>query len=247
MESIYNLIPREEVVVEKVYRKVKAKQPTQGISNSTFGCYGTRRLLGAGIVEKKDGALFGPNKVVSPKYGAKKSRSENSGDFTYGDRRLPTIPSKLDKPVMGLKTNKNFITANAVEAILQVPRVPESNELNYLEKEDFGKIPEYLGQVKEEIRRENEMIDKYVKEQMGIEDEIVEEFEEMPETDRKNLINALKLKWQELNQKYQKLTHLVILDTAGQVRRKEQLEAALTEVEKDIDKLSKPGPILIRK
>jgi hypothetical protein len=30
------------------------------------------------------------------------------------------VPTKEDKPVLGLKTNKNFITSNAVEAILAV-------------------------------------------------------------------------------------------------------------------------------
>ena len=79
------------------------------------------------------------------------------------------------------------------------------------------------------------------------EDEVVEEFEEMDERDREQLIKELKMKWEELNSKYQKITHLVVLDTAGQVRRKEQLEAALTEIENDVKKLSRPGPILLKK
>ena len=160
---------------------------------------------------------------------------------------MPSLPDKSERPVLGIKTNKNFVTANAVEAILQVPRSLESKDLNYLEKEDYGKVPEYLGQVKEEIKRENEMIDKYVKEQMGIEDETVEEFEELPESERGALIAQLKRKWDDVNAKYQKITHLVVLDTAGQVRRKEYLEKTLSEIEADIDRLSKPGPVLIRK
>jgi len=101
--------------------------------------------------------------------------------------------------------------------------------------------------VKEEIRREREMIDKYVKEQMGIEDSEPEHLEELSETERRALIDALKLKWASLNQKYQLGTHLVLLDTAGQIRRKEQLETALNNIEADIEKLQKPGPILVRK
>ena len=62
---------------------------------------------------------------------------------------------------MGIKTSKNFVTANAVEAILMVPKQTGLGDLNYTEKEDFGKVPAYLTQVKEEIRRENEMIERY--------------------------------------------------------------------------------------
>lgn len=39
-----------------------------------------------------------------------------------------------------------------------VPKPPKAGEINYMKKEDFGKVPEYLKQVKEEIRRENEMV-----------------------------------------------------------------------------------------
>lgn len=123
----------------------------------------------------------------------------------------------------------------------------DKGEENYLEKEDYGKIPQYLSQVKEEIRREKDMIDKYVKEQMGIEESEPEHLEELSESDRKELIAALKLKWANLNQKYQLGTHLVLLDTAGQVRRKEQLETSLNQIEADIEKLQKPGPILVKR
>lgn len=244
-ESIYNLIPREQVVETRTFKKVKAGNHSTEIAGSTFGCRGTTRLPGAGQIVKKKGAFFGPHaKPLPEKQAAPEPKRERNG---YADRRMPALPSRADRPVMGIKTNKNFVTANAVEAILQVPKSTESKELNYLEKEDYGKVPEYLDQVKEEIKRENDMIDKYVKEQMGIEDEYVEEFEELPESDRADLIQNLKKKWDETNAKYQKITHLVNLDTAGQVRRKEYLEKSLSEIEADIQRLSKPGPVLVRK
>ena len=91
------------------------------------------------------------------------------------------------------------------------------------------------------------MIDRYVKEQMGIEDAEPEHFDELEEKERANLILKLKEKWASLNAKYQLGTHLVSLDTAGQVRRKEQLESALTQVEADIEKLSRANNVLIRR
>ena len=84
--------------------------------------------------------------------------------FTYSSDRKVNVPRVSEKPVMGIRSNKNFITANAVEAILQVPQRSGEGEADYLAKADYGKVPEYLGQVKEEIRRENEMIDAYVAE-----------------------------------------------------------------------------------
>jgi len=201
---------------------------------------------------KREGALFGVNPALARgesliRQMDKEKIKHAHGKFSYEDRRKTTLPDKSDRPVMGIKTSKNFITANAVEAILQVPRVVESGELNYMKKEDFGKVPTYLYQVQEEIRRENEMIDKYVKEQMGEVEEEPEQFEEMSEEERLELLNALKAKWDDVNAKYQRITHLVRLDTQGQMRRKEYLETTMTGLEKDIERLQRNGPILIRK
>jgi hypothetical protein len=129
---------------------------------------------------------------------------------------------------------------------LPVPRNTVKPELNYLEKEDYGKVPEYLSHVKEEVRRENEMIDQYINEQMGTTAKEPERYEEMSEEEREELLFALKTKWNEVNTKYQKVTHLVRLDTLGQLRRKEQMESQLKQIEADIEKISRAGPVLIR-
>ncbi len=126
-----------------------------------------------------------------------------------------------------------------------MPKNTVKPQLNYLEKEDYGKIPEYLSHVKEEVRRENEMIDKYVKEQMGQTEKEADRYEEMSNEEREDLVNALKTKWDAVNTKYQRITHLVRLDTMGQLRRKEQMEAELKQLEYDIEKLTRNGPVLI--
>ena len=93
-----------------------------------LGCFGTTRLYGAGQITKKDGALFGPPKSEYnlPNTGSLKRRTNDktslsaSGErFIYSDRRKDTVPAKEDRPIMGITTTKNFVTANAVEAILQ--------------------------------------------------------------------------------------------------------------------------------
>jgi hypothetical protein len=126
---------------------------------------------------------------------------------------------------MGLKSNKNFVTANAVEAILQVPQRLAEGEADYLAKADYGRVPEYLGQVKEEIRRENDMIDKYVAEMGrssmggGYDDDADAGLEVMGNEERMELLGALKKKWDAVNKKYQLMCHMVKLDTLGKKKR----------------------------
>lgn len=50
---------------------------------------------------------------------------------------------------------------------------------------------------------------------------------------------GLKRKWDEVNQEYQKHTHVKLVDTTGLKRRKEAYEKELGEIESDIKKLNK--------
>ena len=61
----------------------------------------------------------------------------------------------------------------------------------------------------------------------------------MTEEEREELLDGLKLKWEAVNEKYQKITHVVKLDTMSKVRRKEQYESELDDLEKAITKLSR--------
>lgn len=89
-----------------------------------IGCSGTTRLLGAGAVDKKNGALFGPpdekfiTKTIKSS-SAKSLKDKINKDFHYQDNRKKPTPTLDDKPIYGIRSNKNFIVANAVEAILQ--------------------------------------------------------------------------------------------------------------------------------
>ena len=233
--------------------------PKTPVTGSTFGIHGTTQLLGAGAIKKKDTATFGKplnSQVADPaeflRGGQKVQRVPARVDVTKFSfdsvvDKKSAVPRRTEKPVMGLKTSKNFITANAVEAILQVPTVKYTAEPDYLKKADYAQVPAYLGQVKEEIRRENEMIDAYVKEQMGLNTEEKEDLSELlADDERSRLISALKRKWDAVNAKYQKMTHNVNLDTVGKVKRKESMEKELKQLEADIGKLEKPQPIYIK-
>lgn len=256
-ESIYNLVPEQYVEPAKPAMYRSKHDPNAPVTGSTFGTHGTTQLSGAGIAKKRDNATFGPGGKSGPnpkeflKRGEKAvqipARNPDLQPFAYpgSDARKVLVPRRDEKPVMGLKTSKNFITANAVEAILQVPKPHGSAEADYLKKADYGQVPGYLGQVKEEIRRENEMIDAYVKEQMGYEENAGEALEPLSEDERRELIRALKRKWDSVNEKYQRMCHMVKLDTVGKVKRKEGMEHELKQLEADIEKLERPGPVYV--
>jgi hypothetical protein len=83
-------------------------------------------LLGAGKLAKKPYSIFGPKEGepgrpksdILSKSG--KSSLEYSGTLTVPTRpKRPSVPTQDDRPVYGIKTSKNFITTNVVEAILQ--------------------------------------------------------------------------------------------------------------------------------
>lgn len=152
-----------------------------------------------------------------------------------------------DRPVMGLKSSKDFVTANAVETILAVPghRAKRATDRpQYTKKVDYGKVPAYLDEVKREIQRENDMIDEFVRENQQLQQDEGEQVDPISEEERLELIDALKAKWDHVNKNYQKIVHNVIFDTQGKVRRKETYENQLTQIEKDIETLQR-GRILI--
>merc|ERR1711988_1743782 len=94
---------------------------------------GTTQLPGAGKAIKKDSSMLGPPNKAAPnprnylKGGTNcprvDPRAPAASSFRYDQsRRKPMVPSMEEKPVMGPRTTKNFITANAVEAIYKFPR-----------------------------------------------------------------------------------------------------------------------------
>lgn len=67
------------------------------------------------------------------------------------------MPCVHEKPVHGLRSSKNFIISNAIENILSVAkRAPEP--VDWLKKKDYGKAPEYIDKIKENIDNEYRMI-----------------------------------------------------------------------------------------
>jgi hypothetical protein len=118
-ESIYNLIPTPQFRPEKpsLYRSqtdgrvapgqfelgVKTKKP-----HATFG--------------KPNGASTNRPDTFTRAHGKEPVLPEPTKPTKSKEKTKPPVPKANEKPVMGLSSNKNYITANAVETILSKPQ-----------------------------------------------------------------------------------------------------------------------------
>lgn len=257
-ESIYNLIPQQEVAARKPRRYKSKYDPLQRPTGSTFTGTNNTSLVGANVgtnqgnmlrMKSKTGSLgkaLGQSKPNPTQYMKKKAQPSGNQDIKPFVRavqsRKAAVPKQDEIPVMGLQSTKNYVTANAVEAILAVPghrAAIKPQQPQYRNKVDYGKVPSYLKDVKDEIQRENQMIQEYLSqandgprgEDEGQGGEVLDAKEV------EQLVDALKTKWDTVNAKYQKMCHMVKLDTHGKVRRKEQMESELKQLEHDIERL----------
>lgn len=216
-ECIYNLIPKVYEEPAKPQRYRSKYDPHVRPTGSTFGVHGKTKLEGAnlGTVERIDKPTsargFGrlPVKPDPKAFIRKGERSatavvvQKPGKFIYSGPARPPVVTKEDRPIMGLKSAKNFVTANAVETILAVPgnRARAKKDVpQYLQKEDYGKVPRYLSQVKDEIERENALVEDFVKQKHNaMADDGRAHLEAMDESERLALVDALKSKWDHVN------------------------------------------------
>merc|ERR1712224_978370 len=82
-------------------------------------------------------------------------------------RHRPGVPKADEKPIMNLVTSKNFVVANAVETILAAPKKVSSGAKDFLNKEDYGKVPKYLKSIKADIEAESDYINHIMEQQGG--------------------------------------------------------------------------------
>ena len=106
---------------------------------------------------------------------------------------------------MGLVSDKNYIVANAVENILAAPKLPVNKDKDFLKKKNYGKTPQYLQKIKKEIDDEYQLV-----KEMQIEEDQEREKQKflLPDQEKKELIDALKKKWEIVHKEYQEITHI---------------------------------------
>jgi hypothetical protein len=244
-ESIYGWIKEEAPAAQKAARHRSKYDPKAPLSSSTFG--GSKKAAGTFGRSVKEDVNPGRYLRGREKTGAGVDPKSKPAKFerTAGGSRKPAVPRRGERPVHGLKSEKNFVVANAVENILAVPKRAEPTEPDYLRKADFGKVPAYLAEVKKELEAEKEFVDQMLAEQDAVDGP---RMRELSEDERDTLLLQLKEKWGAVNEKYQRMTFKKIStsnSTAGAIRRKEECETMLSQLEKDIERLSAKGPIYV--
>ncbi|XP_045156529.2 enkurin-like [Mercenaria mercenaria] len=246
--TIYDLIPHEEEKQSKPPRYMsKFRQP---VKEEYF-------------THKGDYKTMGQAKVPAPttdnflKKHSKEPKLPDKTEFKYpdDDRKRPMVPAKDDKPLMGLKTTKNFITTNAVQTITSVPKKPEKVYVDtikgdknllvpsglepvYIHKKEYGTTPQYLTRRQEEMKRAQEEYNAYVAEHFrrGAMQQLTNE-------ERQSILDGLKRNWEEIHDQYQGLS--VVTDTAPKKNRKERMEAEMKQLERDIESIERHKVIYI--
>jgi hypothetical protein len=124
------------------FERPQAKTKPYSMMGREVGKPNPQKFMKAG--EKTKGQL------AQPKPFAREPKAEIE--------RKAAIPGRDEKPIYGLKTSKNYVTANAVENILQAPKRVPTTDARFTAKEDYGKVPDYLVRIKQERQEEDEFI-----------------------------------------------------------------------------------------
>lgn len=154
----------------------------------------------------------------------------------------PAVPSRTEKPLMGLQSSKNFVTANAIETILSETKKTREDPVQYAKRSGYGKVPKYLANVKQQIAEEKEQIAATIAATQAAHATQQGSMTVMPEEERQDLLRQLKQKWASVNEMYQKMPFT--MDTPSMKARKQKYEDQLTQLERDIELLSKQTIII---
>ena len=255
-ETIYNLLVPEKITIPKQPKYQSTHTPYKLPTGSTFI---NKTCARPGVANLAGEANLGPETHLykgahstfgKPKgtYRPKTTDFVKGGTGRMGSNALPDInafayrtmqrkepiPKFEDKPVMGLTSEKNYVTSNIVENVTTAPKKLKETK-NYIGKKDYGKVPAYL------MERSNRIADEYEylrHMQLADEDNKMASKQLMSLDEAQELRDALQKKWDFVNKQYQEIAHMKV-DTIGQKRKKEDCEKQLERLEQDIKKLNK--------
>jgi len=247
-ESIYNLIPQ---IHEQPQKAPKYKSNFSSTVRNEYTTFKTSsKTMGPPKVP-----LQQPNDFLKKRSKEPQLPEKSSFKYPDEDQRRPAVPKHNEKPLMGIRSNKDFIKTNAVENIMSVPRKPQKKFADtrsgathpltpsgltpkFTQKKDYGRTPEYLERRKAEVERAQRDYEMYIQERMrqGAMNKITG-------SERQAIIDGLKKNWEDLHHQYQGLS--VVTDTAPKKARKERMEAEMKQLERDIETIEKHKIIYI--
>jgi hypothetical protein len=259
-ESIYNLIPKEKILPGKTslyhskYPHWLAPTASTFILNNTS--YPNIANMNGDVVFPRGAHPIRENWATmglpiggykqDPQHFYKKGHQYKTLPPPERIRSLsevkkPPIPTIADKPIMGLKSNKNYITSNAIDNILMPTRKKVKEEFNYLTKKYYGQVPPYLTKLKEKVKEEYVAIREM---QRRNEEEDAKRKKELSEEEIKILREGLIKKLEQLKFSYGQIAHKKKYDTLVLLRKKEGLEKEISIVEKDLQLLNNKNVVV---
>lgn len=256
-ESIYNIIPPKPILPEKE-RMYKSMYPhwvaptgsTFILKNTSYP--GVANMGGSLQFPRGAHPIKGNWSTMGRPKGGYKQNPENfiKKGHQYKiippaerirsayEIRKPPVATVKDKPIMGLKSSKNYVTSNAMDVVLMETKkraVPKDTELDYYnKKKTYGKVPKYIDRARSATQRE---LKKY---------KDVEERNERYEASKKKVLEneelsmlreGLEKRLEQLRSEYGKLSHRRNFDTIVMREKKENLEREIETVQNDIEKL----------
>ena len=228
-ESIYNLVENDKIkpIKEKQYTSkypydLHPTASTFGLKTSSYpqvcnmnGDFnlprGAHQLKGMSSTFGKPTGTYRKDPNFFTKKGhqyinyPQTERVRSTTDF-----KKPSIPSKDDKPIMGLKSDKNFITANAVDVILMATKKKPQTSTSYLSKKSYGKVPEYLSKIREDIEKEYKSIREM---QIRNEEDEAKKKLKLDTQEVDSLREGLQKRLAQLKKDYGNITHKTVFDT----------------------------------
>ena len=235
-ESIYNIIPVKKIIPTRPPHYISIFPPDIPPTASTFilpgssvpgisNCNGEFKLPRGGHSTLKNSATFGRPigyYASDPKHFHKKGNNFKilppvEKLHKYCVLRKPPIPSINDRPIMGIKSEKNYVLSNAIDNILMNPKKIKTNKsCEDIRHPFYGMVPNYIKKYRmdkqNEINNERELSRK-LKEEEDAKKKILtkEEIEQLRE--------GLTKKWQAYNYRYGNITHKKLFDNLVLLRK----------------------------
>lgn len=175
--------------------------------------------------------------------------------------RKPPLPPAASPSAPGDGTGRDFVTENALAAMLGAVAGPASTRRlhraphdapdaapggSWLNREGFGAVPEYLSRIKQRVAAEQHAAARSAEAALAAAEAL--QGRRLGGDERRALLDALKARWDEVTRQYQLVTHKKIstaTSTVSEIRYKEQCERELAALEGDIGKLQADGPIFV--
>lgn len=230
-ESIYNLIPKPPPVI------VKEPLHVSKYANShDFETVKKREHGSMGQTKEQLKKEYAPSNYLKKHSRAvdlpPKQRSTPKGNAGLNK---PPVPRQGEIPKMKGGQKKNFILENWKQAPNTKQLHPTKAETWYTDKKDFGKRPAYLDRVTKEFQAENQYWDE-VRESM-IPEDTETHCRLLPEEERLRILEGLQANMADVKKRYASLSYGQ--DNISFRKRKEQMEAEMAQLDKDINTFSR--------